>query len=499
MQHLQLADVGYTYPAQDSPLFSHLSVTAAPGWTGVVGGNGTGKSTLLRIIAGEITVDRGNLRTPQPVYHCVQRTDAAPNELVELCSYPDADAGRLVSRLEIEGDWPYRWTTLSQGERKRAQVAVALWSRPAVLLLDEPTNHLDGHSRGLLGTALQTFEGIGLLVSHDRDLLDDLCYQCLFFDIGGSAVMRPGGFSAGSEIAEKERERDERVYRQRVAEKRKIEREADRRRRVAAQQDSRNTKSRLARKDSDGRARINQVRVSGADGQAGRLSRQLDSRVAQADERLGKATRPVLRRTGFSIDGRTTQGDALLRRPQGELTLHNGVVLCHPELLVRPTDRIGVVGPNGSGKTTLIEELRSSAVAPHEILYLPQEFTRQDTIDLVSELQSLGNDAMAIVMSTFARLGSDPVGLLRSPLPSPGEARKVALALGLLRSPELIIMDEPTNHLDVVATSGLEDALAEYPGALLMVSHDTRFIRTLATSRWELTRIGEETHLSVVL
>jgi macrolide transport system ATP-binding/permease protein len=171
MQHLHMSNVHFSFPGQDRQLFSNLSLTFSTGWTGVVGGNGTGKTTLLRLISGDLHPDEGSIRHPEPVIVCEQRTDSAPEGLGELCSFPDAEAGRIVSILEIEGDWPYRWQTLSQGERKRAQIADALWRNPAVLLLDEPSNHLDRQSRGLVREALLRFGGVGVLVSHDRDLL----------------------------------------------------------------------------------------------------------------------------------------------------------------------------------------------------------------------------------------------------------------------------------------------------------------------------------------
>lgn len=100
--------------------------------------------------------------------------------LSELLSSTDNIACRIKGQLNIGVDWHERWKTLSHGERKRAQIAVAIWSRPAILAVDEPTNHLDAEARDHLYKALNAFKGIGLLVSHDRELLDALCHQCLF-------------------------------------------------------------------------------------------------------------------------------------------------------------------------------------------------------------------------------------------------------------------------------------------------------------------------------
>ena len=94
----------------------------------------------------------------------------------------ERDAIKLIAELHIDSGWIDRWKSLSHGERKRAQIAVALWLDPVVLAVDEPTNHIDADARKLLREALRNFRGVGLLVSHDRELLDELCGQCLFID-----------------------------------------------------------------------------------------------------------------------------------------------------------------------------------------------------------------------------------------------------------------------------------------------------------------------------
>ena len=107
----------------------------------------------------------------------------------------DGAAWQLKGRLALEADWLERWESLSHGERKRAQIAVALWLEPPVLAVDEPTNHIDTQARALLEGALRDYRGVGLLVSHDRDLLDRLCRQCLFLDPPGAHFATWGLFA----------------------------------------------------------------------------------------------------------------------------------------------------------------------------------------------------------------------------------------------------------------------------------------------------------------
>ena len=185
------------------PLFEGLDAAFPTGWTGIVGANGTGKTTLLKLAAGILRPSGGIIRRPGTVGLCEQRTDEAPDGLDDILRLPDGHAAELCGRLALGEDWPARWRTLSHGERKRAQIAVALYREDPVVCLDEPTNRVDGGVRTLLAGALARYREIGLLVSHDRGLLDELCARCLFLD-PPRAVLRPGGWSQGREQQQQE-------------------------------------------------------------------------------------------------------------------------------------------------------------------------------------------------------------------------------------------------------------------------------------------------------
>jgi macrolide transport system ATP-binding/permease protein len=479
--------VAFSFDEAPEELFKDLTLHFPAGWTGIVGSNGAGKTTLLRLATGLLAATDGRVHRNGPGLYCPQRTDFAPDGFDSLVADPGGEACRIRGLLGVDTDWAGRWDTLSHGERKRAQIAVMLHREPHVLAVDEPTNHLDAGARDMLFAALAEFRGVGLLVSHDRALLDALCTQCLFLD-AGKAVMRPGNYTEGSEQQHLEHEYAREQFGQTRRELKRLEREVARRRELASRSHQLRSKRGLDLWDHDARYRRNIARHSGKDGAAGRRMNQLIGRLEHARQAHGEIQPPGIRRLGIYLEGSLSPRDRLFMIEESTLELGEGRALHVPPLLMRNRDRVALVGPNGTGKSTLIRHIvRLSGVPEEHLVYLPQELDEAASARLLADARRLPRADLAHLMIIVSRLGSDPERLLVSINPSPGEARKLLLALGVTRRPYLIIMDEPTNHLDLPSIECLEAALEACPCGLLLVSHDDTFLRRLTPTTWRIS------------
>ena len=493
-QQLRFAQVFFSYPDSPQELFEGIGFNLDVGWTGIVGTNGVGKSTILRLAAGELQPTAGTVLAPEPRVYAVQGAETPPAHWEEFMNDWEPPALELKERLAIDYDWLFRWRTLSQGERKRSQLAVALWLAPALLAVDEPTNHLDAPTRELIARGLELYDGVGLLVSHDRELLDRLCRHTLIVSEDG-VLLRPGGYTKAREEEAREVEEARREQQDARRSQDRLLKEYQRRTAKASERSSGFSKAKLSWKDSDGRAAIDGARITGKDKRPGELKRQLEKRVERGEERL-TATRgpiPVLSKAaGLVVRGAPAPGDELVHFEAGRILLGGDRWLEHPELTLRPTDRVRLQGRNGTGKSTLLRQILARLDrARVPTLYLPQELEEEGRLRLRRRVEGLSKEELSRVMAAVHWLGSDPRRIMDAEEWSPGEARKLIFALGAVDQPALYLLDEPTNHLDLPSILALEEALARVEAAILLVSHELHFAERISETSW-LVEEGEE-------
>lgn len=486
--NLKFIDVTFSYPSSIEAVFSSLNIHFAKGWTGIVGANGSGKSTLAKLATGLLQPTHGSVvyGASARSYYCAQSVDDPPADLTGFMQSEKSRAGKLRSLLAIDDDWPMRWATLSYGERKRLQIGVALFQDPDILALDEPINHVDNSTKRLLMASLQEYEGVGILIAHDREFLDTLCQACLFLR-QGEFVLRPGNFSEGMAQQELEDESREQKYFSMLSRYRDLKKRANKLKQKESAKRGKLSKSNIARGDHDAKSRVDAARLTGKDKTGSRKAVLLERRA----EKLGKdASASYFRRSrreGIIFQGEKSKRDNLLNLDLEILQLSNQKSLRLPHLHISPADRIALTGDNGTGKSSLIKAiLPQLQIGREELVFIPQEIELHLWQEVERQLQNLSGKDRGLLYIAVHRLGSEPERLLYSPSPSPGEKRKIMLGLGLLKKPSCIILDEPTNHMDIHSIQCLEEALRQFQGALLIASHDLRFIKSCTGTVWSL-------------
>ncbi len=457
------------------PLLDDASLLIEPGErVCVIGRNGTGKSTLLQIINGNVIPDAGSVwRQPAlRIAMLVQDVPLSSNSTVRavvadgFSHVPGHESWRIdvsvdmvLSRLGLPPDAIV--DTLSGGWRRRVLLARALVAEPDVLLLDEPTNHLDIESMMWLESFLEEFRGAVVFVTHDRAFLQHVATRIVELD-RGRLTSWPGDYETFV------RKKDEWLANEEVQnekfDKKLAQEEAWLRQGIKAR-----------RTRNEGRVRalmaMRAVRAARRD-QLGRVRLQ-----AEAGERTGQMVFEA-NAISKSFDGRPVVRPATFRIMRG--------------------DRVGLVGPNGSGKTTLLRMLMGELLpdtgevrqgANVQIAYYDQQREQLDPERTVFDTIGDGNDTVTVNGRTqhvhgYLRDFLFPAERAASPVKalSGGERNRLLLARLLTRPANVLILDEPTNDLDIETLELVEAYLVDWPGTVLLVSHDRAFIDHVVTS-----------------
>lgn len=488
---INLSKVSFSYENSAEQIIDEINVQFEKGWTGITGVNGGGKTTLLKLITGELKPDKGIITIPGTVYYCSQQSETVPEGLDNFIYSYNKKAFKIKEELGIKDEWLNRWESLSYGERKRCQIASALYYSPDILAVDEPTNHLDYKTKLIVINALKSFTGIGLLISHDRELLDSLCRYTVI--IGKNKfIKRTGNYSTATEELKKENEYNLAQYNARKKEVIKLNLEVDFHKQKASNADSERSKRKLDRNDTDGRAKIDFARVTGKDAVEGKIYNRLKARLSIKEKEKENYNYEKSFELGIVFNGNRSKNRNIFNITAGNISINDKFYLEYQDLSIERNDKIALTGDNGSGKSTFIRFLINNLKLVNEkYIYIPQEINASEASLIIERIKKYKNEDKGKIITIVSRLGSDAKRVLDTNTPSPGEVRKLLIAESILTNPELIIMDEPTNHMDLPSVECLEKALKEVNCALLMVSHDRMFLSNLAEQYWDIRKNKE--------
>ncbi|MEU5156257.1 ABC-F family ATP-binding cassette domain-containing protein [Glycomyces sp. NPDC021274] len=515
--YINVQQLRFLWP-EGERVFDGLDVVFSDGRTALIGDNGTGKSTLLKLVAGLLKPESGTITASGLIEYLPQEL---PLRLGDTVSDLLGIAGKRRALAAIEAgdvdeanfnvigeDWDFldrsrvaldelgldhvgfdrTVGTLSGGESMLVGLAGRLVRRPDVLLLDEPSNNLDTSARKRLYQAIRRFNGTLVVVSHDRALLEHVDAVADLYK--GRIRVFEGNYSAYEQVIEAEQEAAARAVRDAKQDLTRQKKEL-----IAARTQNDRGASSWRREQARGgtpKILLNAKKNAGEVSSAKLLNAKLDD-VAEARDRLDEAEEGLRDDGGISID-----------LPETSVSSHRDIAIIKGlkvsdlygegglGLHLRGPERVAVTGDNGAGKTTLLRAIADAARVPHGFLTQRLELLDDDASVLDNVRAKAPEAPEKILRTRLARFGMrrDSVFQLVSTL-SGGQRLRAALAavLSSQPAPQLLLLDEPTNNLDMSSIRQLQQALTAFQGALVVVSHDEAFLDGLGlTRRVELTR-----------
>lgn len=450
---------------------------------GLVGANGSGKSTLLHILCGRLKADSGGILLPVLASTAMLEQNAITDEELRLLSEQgiSGEARKYMKLLAFSPDDNPLLTSLSGGERTKIKLAMLLAEEPKLLLLDEPTNHLDLHGTNMLIKLLNAYPGTIIAVSHDRYFLDRLVNRILALD-DGSLYDFFGNYTEYRE--DSERRYSESLHRY---EEGKKEQERIRESITQVKQWSDKAHRDSTKKDPSGnRMGLKEYKRK----KAKQMDKKIKNDIRRLERKISEGeTRPQAeRKVRFEISGEASHGKRVLEVSPLSVSYSTDPLFETDGFGITRGEHIALWGANGTGKSTFIRLIMGELLPDRGTLYLSKSVTpfvlhqsfagftekksvREYLLDTVGHLS--GEDrALLTNMGITTRHIDQRIDTL-----SFGEQMRIKLSEPILSERELIILDEPTNHLDLPMRERLEETLADYPGTLILASHDLYFLK----------------------
>ncbi|WHY75110.1 ABC-F type ribosomal protection protein [Neobacillus sp. WH10] len=451
---------------------------------GLVGLNGTGKTTLANLIFGKILPDKGVIEKSNDlrIGYLSQSIDYEVNDFHEFMSdVADNDLFQHASELGLRKvyDWEdNRLSHLSGGEKLKLALSMVWASKPDLLILDEPTNHLDFHGIEWLITELEKFHGPVLIISHDRHFLDKTVNRIFELEIGKIHFYN-GNYSNYRKEKQLRVENQRHQYNVQQRQIKLVEEQMDQLKSWSENAHRNSTKQ-------EGFKEYHRVKAKKRDNQVKSKMKRLQNELEKH-----KVDKPIEEtKVRFQFEHQGKKGKRIIEANNLSKTFDNRTLFRDSSFYINQGERIGFLGENGCGKTTLIKMIFGVEQSSDGELWKSESikiaYLSQDVSDLPidkSTLEALGYTDKESILKTrtlLANLGlkedhiSKPIGSL-----SLGERTRVKLVDMLMQEYDVLILDEPTNHLDLPSREQLEKTLNEFTGTIITVSHDYYFLNKI--------------------